>query len=328
MKNVSRLRIVVMLVAVVVILALAAGIIKKTSSDGDSEDKGPTEQEISLIPTETEEEYVPYTAEATGSTVNIGDEIASKYVVVIDEDNNQIVAQKSAHEKMIPASMTKVMTVLTAAEKIEPEALDEIVTVSQEAGDYAYSNQCSIAGFATDEQVTVRDLFYGTILPSGGDAAYQLALYCSGSMEAFVDDMNKMAEKLGISETTHFANPVGIYDEQNYSTAYDIAIIMQAAMENDICKEILPTRVYTTTKTEQNPEGLVISNWFLRRIEDHYEGGEIIGGKTGYVRESGNCAVSVCKTNTGHTYIVCTAGASSGWECIFNHVDLYNTYAK
>lgn len=96
---------------------------------------------------------------------------------------------------MIPASMTKIFTVLVAAENIKPEQLDELVTISIDATDFSYSNDCSNTGYEVDEQVTVRDLFYGTILPSGADSAVSLATYVAGSQEAFVDMMNQELEK-------------------------------------------------------------------------------------------------------------------------------------
>lgn len=206
--------------------------------------------------------------------------------------------------------------------------LNEIVTITREATDYSYVHDCSTTGFLDGEQVPLRDVFNGTILPSGGESAYQLALYTAGSMEAFVDMMNQKAAELGIGQTTHFANPVGIYDENNYSTAYDMAVIMQAAMQDDICKTVLSNHTYSTAATPQHPENLNISNLFLRRIEDRMTSGEVIGAKTGFVNQSGNCAVSYEKAASGKTYICVTAGASSGWHCIDNHVYLYNTYTK
>ena len=244
--------------------------------------------------------------------------------------------------------MTKVMTVLVAAEQAEKNAiaaaenenteiarqavienkLNEVVTITREATDYSYVHDCSTTGFLDGEQVPLRDVFNGTILPSGGESAYQLAVYTAGSMEAFVDMMNQKAAELGIGQTTHFANPVGIYDENNYSTAYDMAVIMQAAMQDDICKTVLSNHTYSTAATPQHPENLNISNLFLRRIEDRMTSGEVIGAKTGFVNQSGNCAVSYEKAASGKTYICVTAGASSGWHCIDNHVYLYNTYGK
>ena len=139
-------------------------------------------------PTEdTKHEEALYQFEATADTVNIySEEVISTHAILIDESTDTIIASKNAYERISPASMTKVLTVLVAAEHVAVENLDDPFTITLEYTDYAYINDCSTAGFLKDEQVTVRDLFYGTILPSGGDAAVALAYYVAGSHEAFV----------------------------------------------------------------------------------------------------------------------------------------------
>ena len=208
----------------------------------------------------------------------------------MDESENVIVASKGAKERINPASMTKVLTVLVAAEQITEKDLDDTFTMTLEITDYAYVNDCSSVGFLDGEEVPVRDLFYGTILPSGGDAAVGLATYISGSQESFVELMNDKLEELGLSDSAHFTNCIGLYDADHYCTAYDMAVIMKAAMENEMCREFLSAHTYTTAPTTQHPDGITISNWFLRKIEDKDMGGEVLCGKTGYVVQSRNCA--------------------------------------
>lgn len=280
------------------------------------------------IPEEETPKSIAYTAKETGDTVSIGGDVVSEYGILINNKTKEIVATRNATERIVPASMTKVLTVLTAANHISPEQLDEKVVLSHEAVDYSYAGGGSTSGFVEDEEVTVKDLFYGTILPSGGDAAAQLAIYVAGDIDSFVKMMNEEAANLGISETSHFTNPVGFHSKEHYSTPYDIAIIMMAALDNEICKEVISTKVYNSTATNVNPEGITISNWFLRRIEDKEFGGEIEGAKTGYVDESGSCAVSAMISSTGTEYICCTAKSTSSWRCINDHVDIYKTYAK
>ena len=221
--------------------------------------------------------------------------------------------------------MTKVLTVLVAAEQIPEENLDATFTMTLEITDYAYVNDCSSVGFSDGEEVPVRDLFYGTVLPSGGDAAVGLATYVAGSHEAFVELMNEKLKELGISDSAHFTNCVGLYDDNHYCTVYDMAVIMKAAMRNDLCREVLSAHTYTTAPTEEHPDGISISNWFLRKIEDKDMGGEVLCGKTGYVVQSRNCAVSYSDIR-GTTYICVTTGAHSGWRCIYDHVEIYNSY--
>ncbi len=280
--------------------------------------------------TEEEEVVEPLFSASENSdtlTIDLGD-VISPYAILINNDSDTVVATKNAYDKIIPASMTKIMTVYTAAKHIDADKLDDTVTLSKEAVDYCYASGCSTSGFVEGETVTVRDLFYGTILPSGGDAATQLAMYVSGDVDSFTALMNEEVKKLGLSETTHFSNPIGFYTEDNYSTCYDIAMIMEAALEDEFCSQVLTTKVYYSTATNINPEGIVISNWFLRRIEDKSFGGTINGAKTGYVDESGSCAASSETADSGTHYICVTAKSTSSWNCIADHVAIYSSYAK
>lgn len=286
-------------------------------------EKESTKEENSTV----EEEKPVYEFASTADTKTIySEEVISSNAILIDESTDTIIASKGEKERICPASMTKVLTVLVAAEQITEEQLDDTFTMTLEITDYAYVNDCSSVGFLDGERVKVRDLFYGTILHSGGDAAVGLATYIAGSHEAFVDMMNEKLDELGLSDSAHFMNCVGIYDENHYCTVYDMAVIMKAAMQNDICREFLSAHTYTTTPTTEHPEGITISNWFLRRIEDKDTGGEVLCAKTGYVVQSKSCAVSYGTFAGGTPYICVTAGSSSSWRCIYDHVEIYNRY--
>ncbi len=250
-----------------------------------------------------------------------GDNMTSANAILVDIDSNMIIGGKGYNSRIIPASMTKVLTVLVAAEHID--SIKDTVVMSTDATDFAYTHDCSSVGFAKEEVVTVEDLFYGTILSSGGDAAAQLAIYVAGSQEAFVDMMNQKLEELGISDSAHFTNCVGLYDENHYCSCYDMAVIMNAAIDNEFCRKVMSAHKYTTSRTEQHPEGITISNWFLRRIEDKDTAGDVVCAKTGYVVQSGNCAVSYSEQSSGKRYISVTCDAHSAWRCIYDHVDIY-----
>ena len=269
-----------------------------------------------------------YDVDASEAPLMEDTEIDSPYAVLVDLDEGTVIAQRDASTVICPASMTKIMTVLVAAEHLVQEDLDDTVTISEEIEDYVYQNGCSVAGFQTGETVTVRDLFYGTILPSGADAALALAEYVAGSQEAFVAMMNDKLEALGLSDTAHFTNCIGLYDEDHYCTTLDMAMILKAAVQDNYCRQILAEHVYTTSLTEQNPEGLTISNWFLRRIEDKESGGTVLCAKTGFVQESGCCAASYMVSDSGKHYICVTVGTYSSWRCIYDHVQIYTDYAN
>ncbi len=260
-------------------------------------------------------------------TEAISEEVDSGFAILISLKDNRVVASRQSRSLMYPASMTKVMTVVTAAEHLRSnDALGEIVQITQAIENYSYSNGCSNVGFSVGERVTVADLFYGTILPSGADAAMSLAEYTAGSQEAFVEMMNEKARELGIGDSTHFVNCVGLYDDNHYSTAADMAVIMNAAMDNPLCREVLSRHIYTTTSTSYHPDGIVLSNLFLRRIEDHQPTGIVLGAKTGFVNQSLNCAVSYGEDDNGDAYICVTGYGHGAWQVIRDHVAIYSKY--
>lgn len=267
-----------------------------------------------------------YRAEETASTDHYfeADSVMSTFGIVIDADTGTVLAEQNAYTRVSPASMTKILTVLVAAEHVTD--LDDTFTITQDINDFVFSNDCSAVNFDNDETVTVRDLFYGTILPSGADAALGLATYVAGSQEAFVDLMNEKLSDLGLSGTAHFTNCIGLYDENHYCTMYDMAMILEAAVNNEICREVLSAHTYTTSSTPQHPDGIEISNWFLRRIEDKDTHGEVLYAKTGYVVQSRSCAASYGTDRNGKGYIIVTGDAHSSWRCIYDHVALYDKY--
>lgn len=288
-----------------------------------------TNREIPLSAKKEKKEPVVYSFEPTAETVSIyNEEIISENAILVDESTGKIVASKKAKERISPASMTKVLTILVAAENLTKEQLDDTFVITREITDYGYVNDLSAVGFLDGEKVTIKDLFYGTILPSGADAAIGLATYVAGSQEAFVEMMNEKLKELGLADTSHYTNCVGLYDKEHYSTVYDMAVIMKAAVENEFCKKVLSEHNYTTASTTEHPEGINISNWFLRRIEDKDTGGEVLCAKTGYVMQSKNCAVSYGTFADGSPYICVTAGSSSSWRCIYDHVEIYNQYVS
>ena len=254
------------------------------------------------------------------------EEVQSTYGVLVNLDTGKAVASKDGNVRINPASMTKILTLLVASEHID--SLDGTYTMTQEIGNYVFSKDCSAVGLKVGDVQTVKDMMYGTILPSGADAAMMLAEYVAGSQEAFVELMNEKLEELGLSDTAHFTNCIGVYDEDHYCTLTDMAMILKAAEENDLCHEILNARTYTTSPTSEHPEGITISNWFMRRIEDKDIHGEIMGAKTGFVNQSGCCGASYMISNDGTHYICVTADAWSSWRCIYDQVDIYQTYTS
>ncbi len=264
-------------------------------------------------------------AQATENTQTLDLELYSSSAVLIDVQSGTVLAEKGMDEKIYPASMTKVMTLLVAAENL-PD-LDATFTMTQAIIDPLYLAGASMAGFVNGETVTVRDLLYGAVVPSGAEATEALAQAVAGSEEAFVAMMNEKAAALGLTNT-HFMNTSGLHDENHYSTVREIALILQAALENETCAEILSAENYRAGETEQHPDGLAMTNKFLYRVHHEYalNGAEITAAKTGYTVEAMNCCASAGTTPDGRSVICVTANAWTGEFCIEDHIALYTKY--
>ena len=245
--------------------------------------------------------------------------------MLVDVQSGTVLAEKGMDEKIYPASMTKVMTLLVAAENL-PD-LDATFTMTQAIIDPLYLAGASMAGYVNGETVTMRDLLYGAVVPSGAEATEALAQAVAGSEEAFVAMMNEKAAALGLANT-HFMNTSGLHDENHYSTVREIALILQAALENETCAEILSAENYRASETEQHPDGLAMTNKFLYRVHHEYSlgGAEITAAKTGYTAEAMNCCASAGKTPDGRSVICVTANAWTGEFCIEDHIALDSKY--
>lgn len=332
-RSIKRQRYILLGLALVILFFLLIVLLVKHTGKKNPKDisanvvSQQTETQADAVAQETEtEEPWSFEAHKTEKTEKFPKSVVSSRGILIDVESGDILAAKGAHKRIVPASMTKILTVLVAAEHITPGQMDDKVEITIDITDYSYRNDCSNTGYEVGEKVTVRDLFYGTILPSGADSAVALATYVAGSHEKFVDMMNEKLEEMGLSETTHFTNCVGLYDEDHYSTPYDMAMIIKAATDNEWVREVMSTHTYTTSKTKQHKEGLTVSNWFLRRIEDKDTYGEVLCAKTGFVAQSGSCAASLAADKNGKEYICVTAGSTSSWRCIYDHVELYQKY--
>lgn len=231
---------------------------------------------------------------------------ASRHGILLDAQSGQVLAQKRAHEKVAPASLTKMMTVLLA---IEAETdLDRPVTLPEDIFPALDAQDASMAGFLPGETVTVRDLLYGAMLPSGAECCEALARQVSGSEEAFAALMNQKAAELGM-ENTHFTNPTGLTEAEHYSTAADLATLLQAALNNETFRTIFTTESYTSTATAQHPDGVFLTSTLLSRLSgNELTDGRILGGKTGYTSAAGLCLASLAVVK-GKEYILVTLGA-------------------
>ena len=251
----------------------------------------------------------------------------AKSIVIVDKEAKKVVAARNPHTREYPASTTKIMTLLVAVENITD--WDAKFTMTLDITDPLFVAEASVAGFLNGEQVSMTDLLYGTILPSGADAAMGLAISVAGSEEEFVKLMNDKVKELGL-RNTNFTNVTGLHNENNYSSAYDLAIILDAALQNETCKKVLSTYQYKTAVTPQHPEGIELSGTlFSYMYGTEPETATILGGKTGFVNESGYCIASYGKGNeSSKEYIIVTMGNTGRWPAFYGQIDLYKHYAK
>ncbi len=249
--------------------------------------------------------------------------IASKYCVLVDRESNTVMAQRNAEVKMYPASMTKIMTLIVAVETMT--SLDDTFTMTYDILAPLYDADASLAGFEEHEVVTIKDMLYGAILPSGADATTGLAIKLAGSEEKFVKLMNEKAKEIGL-KNTHFCNTSGLHQDNHYTTALDMAVMTEYALNNGLCREILSTYQYTTSKTKEHPKGILLeSTMFSRMYGDEVEGVQILGGKTGYTSEAQHTMASFAKKN-GKEYILVTAYEDDKWGSVYDAFDIYEKY--
>lgn len=250
----------------------------------------------------------------------------SKSAVLLDLDTGEIAAQKKSQERIYPASLTKMMTVLLVLEN--GEDLGKQVRLSEDIFPELYEEGASMAGFLPGEHATVRDLLYGAMLPSGGECCKALAEEVAGSEDKFADLMNKKAEELGMKHT-HFVNSTGLPDKKHYTTTKDLARLLEYAWENGDFRAIFTTRSYTVPPTDGHPEGFTFSSLMFQEMEQSGVASDyILGGKTGYTSEAGLCLASV-GTAGDKTYALITAKADGSHDTQPYHIlDAVSVFQK
>lgn len=264
-------------------------------------------------------------------------QLYSEHAILIRREDGAVLFSRGAEERAYPASLTKVMTALVALEHMAPqESMTARIhyllpgyTVPKSIFSELYQQSASLAGFQPGERVSGRDLIAGVLLPSGGDASLTLALELAGSEEQFVAWMNERAAELGMTGT-HFTNVCGLHDEQHYSTARDMAILLDTALENEEFREIFLLREYHVVATDQRPEGFQMESTLKKGLTtDLFSGGKILGGKTGTTTPAGQCLASLAEKN-GREYILVTTGArpSGEMEELASGVDARELYGR
>lgn len=242
------------------------------------------------------------------------EEINSKSAIVYDITSDNIIFEKDSNEVMNIASLTKIMTVITAIEKTND--LNTIVTINSNMLKGIYWN-ASKAGLKVGDKVTIKDLLYASILPSGADATNSLAYAISGNISDFVEEMNLLANKIGMNNT-HFENTTGLDTKNHYSTASDLMLLLKYALNNPTFKDIYTTKEYTLTN------GLKIESTLKKYNEKlQLDLSRIIGSKTGNTTNAGLC-MSALVEKENHEIIIITLKGERIEQSYYNLIDTLN----
>ncbi len=233
--------------------------------------------------------------------------ISARSACLMEAQSGKVLYSKSADTRLPMASTTKIMTALVTLES--GIALDKVIRVPKQA----VGVEGSSIYLQENEAISVSDLLYALMLESGNDAATALAISVGGSVEGFVELMNKKAEELGLTNT-HFTNPHGLPDDGHYTTARELAVIMANAVKNDIFSEISGCKKKVVPKENDGVRVFYNHN----RLLSSYSG--VIAGKTGFTKDSGRCLVT-CAERDGLRVICVTLNAPNDWN---DHASLFD----
>ena len=265
---------------------------------------------------------------------SLGSKVQSDYAVLLDVTAGRVVASKNPDVQANPASITKVMTLLVAVENIDN--LDAEYTVPWQVTTHV-ALDATRAGLNSGDVFTLRDLLYGCILPSGGDAAVALAHYVSG-MDAdhvtdaeqwFADKMNERAKELGATNT-NFVNVSGLHDRSHKTTAMDMALMMAAAMQNPICREVLSTANYSSENTLRLPAAQLADGAWHSTLFTGWLGADnhgIVAGKTGYTDQALHTLATYTEIG-GHQYVFVSMHVSGSGKAVQDAVTVYEEFCK
>lgn len=238
-------------------------------------------------------------ANVTANTsVNMADATSA---ALFDVSKTDIIYGKNIHERLYPASLTKVLTAVVA---LEEGNLDDIITVTKEAE--IKESGATLCGLKAGDTLTLNQAMHALLIQSANDAANAIAVHLGGSVEGFAKLMNEKARELGATNS-HFVNPHGLSDDDHYTTAYDLYLIFNKAIEYELFREIIHMDHYSTIYQDSvgNEKEMEFSttNLFFRGDYSSPDKVTVIGGKTGTTNAAGNCLIILSKDTAGNPYI-------------------------
>ncbi len=220
---------------------------------------------------------------------------------LFDITSHNTLYAKNVNRSLHPASLTKTMTAYLALKYGKTE---DILTASENV--LISESGAQLCGFKPGDQLTLDQVLHGLLMYSGNDAGVMIAEYVSGSVEEFAKLMNQEAKELGATNT-NFVNPHGLTDDNHYTTAYDLYLIFQAAMQYEKFKEIIHTTDYTSTYTDAAGESkdmhYITTNNYLSGGVNPPSNVTVIGGKTGTTKAAGNCLILLSNNAAGESFV-------------------------
>ena len=237
---------------------------------------------------------VPFTAKAATYTPNVKIYADAYMLISLDDDSHPVVAEKNADKRKYPASLTKIVTTMVTLNKVQN--LSQTTTVSKSAIEALYGTGAQVAGLKIGQTITIEELLYLTMVHSACDACQVLAEFVSGSVPAFVEEMNNWVKSLGCKDT-NFVNPDGLHDPNHYTTPSDMAKITLAAMKNEIFNKISSTQQYKFGKLN-----FIHTNYMLDKFHVTYYYPYAQGIKTGSTEQAGYCVITKASKG-GYNYL-------------------------
>ena len=236
--------------------------------------------------------------------------VNSQIVEIYDLTEDTMLYGEGAFDVVSIASLTKIATTITAIETI-PD-LDETVTVTRSILNTVRWD-ASVAGLRAGDRLTYRDLLYASMLPSGADATHTIAICSSGSLAAFVDRMNELAQRIGL-ENTHYVNVTGLDADGHYSTADEVRKLLQYSLKNPVFREVF------TTKEYEMSNGRTVYSTLYRYNADAETLDKILGSKSGHTGDAGYCLASLADIN-GHEMLIIVIRAERYGDLFYNVID-------
>ena len=271
----------------------------------------------------------PYKAEGYAASLCVTENDVKKETVEMDSGlhatgffditNGKVLYSSNLHKKLYPASTTKILTALIA---LKYGNLSDTITISKNAT--VFPTGASLAHLKEGDQITLEELLYGLLLPSGNDAAVAIAEYISGSVEEFANLMNSEAYSIGATNS-HFVNPHGLHDDNHYTTTYDLYLIFNECLKQEqfvkvVCEKS-HTGVFKSKDGATRKEEWKNTSLYMTGEAEQPTTVEYLGGKTGNTDEAKRCLIAYTKDKNSNKYYISIVMGANGKPLLYKNMN-------